>query len=533
MPTPKKYQFKTEEPYGWLSPGLRESLDLVINGGQLPQVTVSPTKGEMRASKQKAAEAKQRAAEKEAFMGNTKKPNLVQSAVKAIKNLPRNRDEIFENTMANLGVLSPANWIATDASALDAVLGLIPGCQRDYDRIYLPTDKDNPRLSGISRVGGLFKGNPIVDEVAGLVTDFAMPGVFDYAMTSAPRVARGLNALERGVSKIGRRTTKAPSQEFVTTATEAPPNFTYSYTGLPEDVAKGNSTFNPTDQAYTNYSIVYPTKIRPGAPPMPSIYGYPKADSNRYWWKVDPTKEHFGLGTELLSRTFDNFKGRLTSEDMNLISKKNNVYLNDAAVSAIDMQWIRAGYPPYIGKGSKFGMRRGVPFISISESSPYSSLIPGLSITTDDIGNIVSHEMAHKLMRFSKRFNKIYTWTADETAIHLGIDPKQARQALGDEMYEYLFRKGGNEIRARYTELKNIAGVKEFTDTKELKNTLFYDAFSGLNNDKYTLYQLFDQSNTWDKLRDFGNIWAPMMGGAVFAEPFLKTNSKTQYPEVQ
>ena len=241
MPIPKKYQFKTEEPYGWLSPGLRESLDLVINGGQLPQVTISPTKGEMKASKQRAAEAKQRAAEKEAFMGNTKKPNLVQSAGKAIKNLPRNAEEIAENTMANLGVLSPANWIATGASAVDAGLGLIPGYQRDYDRIYLPTDKYNPRLSGISRVGGLFKGNPTVDEVAGLVTDFAMPGVFEYAMASAPRVARGLNALERGASKIGRRTakpTQVPSQEFVTTATEALPDFTYSYSNLPEDLVR-------------------------------------------------------------------------------------------------------------------------------------------------------------------------------------------------------------------------------------------------------------------------------------------------------
>ena len=30
----------------------------------------------------------------------------------------------------------------------------------------------------------------------------------------------------------------------MTTATEAPPNFTYSYTGLPEDVVKGHATFN-------------------------------------------------------------------------------------------------------------------------------------------------------------------------------------------------------------------------------------------------------------------------------------------------
>ena len=86
MPIPKKYQFKptTEEPYGWLSPGLRESLDLVINGGQLPQVTISPTKGEMKASKQKKEEAKQRAAEKEAFMGNTKKRSTPENVLKTV-----------------------------------------------------------------------------------------------------------------------------------------------------------------------------------------------------------------------------------------------------------------------------------------------------------------------------------------------------------------------------------------------------------------------------------------------------------------
>ena len=30
MPIPKKYEFKTEEPYGWLSPELRESLSDTI-----------------------------------------------------------------------------------------------------------------------------------------------------------------------------------------------------------------------------------------------------------------------------------------------------------------------------------------------------------------------------------------------------------------------------------------------------------------------------------------------------------------------
>lgn len=57
MPIPKKYEFKTAEPYGWLSPDLRESLDLVINGGQLPEVTVTATKKQ----KQKAEfEARQK-----------------------------------------------------------------------------------------------------------------------------------------------------------------------------------------------------------------------------------------------------------------------------------------------------------------------------------------------------------------------------------------------------------------------------------------------------------------------------------------
>lgn len=517
----KKYQFKTEEPYGWLSPGLRESLDLVINGGQLPQVTVSPTKGEMKASKQRAAEAKRKAAEKEAFMGKTKKPNVIQSVGKAIKNLPRNRDEIFENTMANLGVLSPANWIATGASALDAGFGLIPGYQRDYDRIYLPTDKDNPRLHGLT-------GNPTVDEVAGVVTDFMIPGVFEYAMASAPRVARGLNALERGVSKIGRRTPKpaqVPSQEFVTTATEALPDFTYSYTGLPEDVAKGHVTFknsyNDTKNILNSNYIIH----RP--------FSGVKKDPHNLWSKIDSNEEYFGLGTNIDSHTFNNFYSRLLPGEENLISKSKNFYLSDAEVNMLNSRMAAIGQPIRLDPVSGFTVLelpgKEIPIISISANQDYRSLFSNTAITANDIGNIISHEMAHKLMRYAKRFKKIYTWTADETAIHLGIDPQQARQALGNDTYEYLFSNGGDEIRARYTELKNNAGVREFKDTTHLRKTLADEIMYGIDNDKSTIRQLFDQSNSWDKLRDFGNVWAPMMTGAVFAEPFLKTNnSKTQ-----
>ena len=509
MPIPKKYQFKptTEEPYGWLSPGLRESLSDTID-----RITENNRKKE---------EAKQRAAEKEAFMGNTKKPNLVQSAVKAIKNIPRNSDEIFENTMANLGILSPANWFATAASTVYAGLGLIPGYQRDYDRIYLPTDKDNPRLHGLT-------GNPTVDEIAGLVTDFITPGVFEYAMASVPRVARGLNALERGVSKIGRRTPKpaqVPSQEFVTTATKAVPDFTYSYTGLPEDVAKGHVTFknsyNDTKNILGNNYTIHK--------PLEGV----KKDPHNLWSKIDSNEEYFGLGTNIDSHTFNNFYNRLLPGEENLISKSNNFYLSDAEVNMLNSRMAAIGKPIRLDPISGFTVLelpgKEIPIISISANQDYPSLLFNSSITANDIGNIISHEMAHKLMRYAKRFKKIYTWTADETAIHLGIDPQQARQALGDQKFEYLFSNGGDEIRARYTELKNNAGVREFKDTTHLRKTLADEIMYGIDNDKYTMQQLFNQSNSWDKLRDFGNVWAPMMTGAVFAEPFLKTNnSKTQ-----
>ena len=70
MPIPKKYQFKTEEPYGWLSPGLRESLSDTID-----RITDNNRKKE---------EAKQRAAEKEAFMGNTKKRSTPENVLKTV-----------------------------------------------------------------------------------------------------------------------------------------------------------------------------------------------------------------------------------------------------------------------------------------------------------------------------------------------------------------------------------------------------------------------------------------------------------------
>ena len=72
MPIPKKYQFKptTEEPYGWLSPGLRESLSDTIE--RIPE------------NNRKKEEAKQRAAEKEASMGKTKKRSTPENVLKTV-----------------------------------------------------------------------------------------------------------------------------------------------------------------------------------------------------------------------------------------------------------------------------------------------------------------------------------------------------------------------------------------------------------------------------------------------------------------
>ena len=53
MPMPKKYQFKTEEPYGWLSPGLRESLSDTIE-----RITENNRKKEEAKQNRKRAEFK-------------------------------------------------------------------------------------------------------------------------------------------------------------------------------------------------------------------------------------------------------------------------------------------------------------------------------------------------------------------------------------------------------------------------------------------------------------------------------------------
>ena len=579
MPIPKKYQFKTEEPYGWLSPGLRESLDLVINGGQLPQVTVSPTKGEIKASKQRAVEAKQRAAEKEAFMGNTKKPNLVQSAVKAIKNIPRNSDEIFENTMANLGILSPANWFATAASTVDAGLGLIPGYQRDYDRIYLPTDKDNPRLSGISRVEGLFKGNPTVDEVAGLVTDFTMPGVFEYAMASVPRVARGLNALERGVSKIGRRTTKVPSQEFVPTATEPVLDFAHKYSSFSENAPKGNantlarqnaieqSLKEPLFASQAPYEMpLHPYEIemlirrltrspngfvtrtkrprnsRPGNSnvtqqytfPYSRVYHYPAVDSGDLLNRLDPNLDYWGIGTNIQSRTHDNFISRLTPAERDLLTKHYTFYVNDSEAEQLAKTLASHGVKDIPDPKASWYHRgyivnsqgQTVPVIHISPTQKYPKLMPNTVLTTNDVGNIVAHEEGHLLMDLSPRFNSVSGMNADDTANVLGIDAKEVRKAIGDEYFEYMFTRGGNELRTRFSEVKNDQGVSYFPDVTSLKKALRESYMYGIDNGKVTLYEIIDKYNAWEKVRQFINRYAPMVTGAALMNSVDEKHNK-------
>ena len=64
MPIPKKYQFKTEEPYGWLSPGLRESLSDTIeripeNNRKKEEAKQNKKRAEFEAKKKKKHEVNQ------------------------------------------------------------------------------------------------------------------------------------------------------------------------------------------------------------------------------------------------------------------------------------------------------------------------------------------------------------------------------------------------------------------------------------------------------------------------------------------
>lgn len=176
--TKRKYEKWKNSDEIDLGTGWQRPLTYNTYGGQLPEVTVEPSKKQRK-----------KLAEKEAWMGKGKKP-FKEQLMSGISNLPRNKEEIFNNTLAQFGVFSPTNWIATGASAVDAGLSLIPGYQREYGRVYLPNDPENPRLHGLT-------GNYVIDEIAGLGLDLG-PAVHRP-------LSKGLQATSRYAKDVSKR----------------------------------------------------------------------------------------------------------------------------------------------------------------------------------------------------------------------------------------------------------------------------------------------------------------------------------------
>ena len=166
MPIPKKYEFKTEEPYGWLSPGLRESLSDTIE-----RITENNRKKE---------EAKRRAAEKEAFMGKTKKRSTPENVLKTVFTTllgdpPKDYDDTFvlnDDASINYEAVgrAAASPVTKDQAVKDALWYKAIGID--------PTEVDDVYFDPVTYTTPVLGIHPGLDPEAQKLSEFAKDSVY-------------------------------------------------------------------------------------------------------------------------------------------------------------------------------------------------------------------------------------------------------------------------------------------------------------------------------------------------------------------